>query len=293
MTDSGSRLTIATDTAINRAQRDYWESEGPRQYQEFGEVNDALLAPFGQAMLEAAGLQPGERVLDVGCGHGASTFEAAEQVAPSGRVVGIDISAAMLEPARRRVATTGVDNIEFVDADAQVHAFETGSFDVVLSRFGAMFFEDPHSAFANFSRTLRPAGRLVFVCPQDPRNSEWIALAFGAAAAVLGGLPDPGPAGSPGTFALADRDRLEQMLSGAGFREVTLETVTRPVRLGSRVDDTVEFILSLRESKQLFTGAPQATLEAAAAALRAAFAPYAGPAGVVADATAWLVSAHS
>lgn len=293
MTDAGDGLSTATDTAINRGQRDYWDTEGPRQYQEFGEVNDALLAPFGRALLDAARLQPGERVLDVGCGHGASTFEAAERVAPSGVLFGIDISTAMLEPARRRVATTGVENIEFVHADAQVHAFETGSFDVVLSRFGVMFFEDPHAAFANFSRALRPGGRLVFVCPQDPRNSEWIALAFGAAASVLGKLPDPAPAGSPGTFALADGDRLEQMLSDAGFREVTLETVIRPVRLGSTTDDTVEFILSLRESRQLFAGARPATLEAAAAALRAAFAPYAGPAGVVADATAWLVSAHS
>ena len=110
---------------------------------------------------------------------------------------------------------------------------------------------------------------------------------------MLGELPDSGPAGSPGTFAFADPDRLEQLLSGAGFREVTLETVTRPVRLGSTVDDTVGFILSLRESRQLFASARPATLEAAAAALRAAFEPYAGPAGVVADTTAWLVSAHS
>ena len=112
MPDADNRRKIATDTAVNRAQRDYWDSEGPRQYKEFGEVNDALLAPFGQAMLDAARLHTGERVLDVGCGHGASTFEAAERVAPSGWLVGIDISAAMLEPARRRVGTTGVDNVE-------------------------------------------------------------------------------------------------------------------------------------------------------------------------------------
>jgi SAM-dependent methyltransferase len=278
--------------ATNLAQREYWDHDGSRQYQDFGDVNEALLAPFGQAMLDAARLQPGERVLDVGCGHGTSTLEAAERVAPSGRLVGIDISAAMLDPARQRVATAGVDNIEFVRADAQVYPFETGSFDAVLSRFGLMFFEDPRSAFANLCRALRPGGRLVFVCPQDPRNSEWIALAFGAAIAVVGKPPDLGSPRAPGAFALADGDLLIQLLGGVGFQEVEVESLTRPVRLGGTVKETVDFILSLRESKQLFADATDETLEAAASALGVAFGPYAGPQGVVADATAWLVTAR-
>ena len=97
---------------VNRGQRDYWETDGPRQYQQFGDTNEALLAPAGQAMLDAAQLRPGERVLDVGCGFGTSTLEAAERAAPSGRVVGVDISAAMLQPAWQRIAAAGVDNVE-------------------------------------------------------------------------------------------------------------------------------------------------------------------------------------
>ncbi len=108
MTHASERLR-STSTEVNRAQREYWDDAGPRQYREFGDTNEALIAPFGQAMLDAARLQPGERVLDVGCGFGTSTLEAAERVAPSGRVVGVDISAAMLEPARRRVAAAGRD----------------------------------------------------------------------------------------------------------------------------------------------------------------------------------------
>jgi SAM-dependent methyltransferase len=190
-------------------------------------------------------LQPGERVLDVGCGYGTSTLEAAKRVAPSGRVVGVDISAAMLEPARQRVAAGGVDNVELLQADAQVHPFEPASFDVVISRFGIMFFDDPQAGFGNLARALRPGGRLVFVCPQDPLKSEWVRIAFGAAVAALGRAPDLGPPGAPGPFALADGDRLARLLTAAGLRDVALEAVTRPVRIGRDIDHTVGFVMSL------------------------------------------------
>lgn len=167
MTHASGDLLRASDE-VNRAQREYWATAGPRQYEEYSDTNEALLAPFGQAMLDAALLRPGERVLDVGCGHGTSPLEAAERVAASGRVVGVDISAVMLEPARQRVAAAGVDNVELLQADAQVHPFEPASFDVVISRFGMMFFDDPEAAFGNLARALQPGGRLVFVCPQDP-----------------------------------------------------------------------------------------------------------------------------
>ena len=96
--------TLPAGGGVNRAQQDYWETDGPRQYQQFGDTNDALFAPAVQAMLDAAKRRPGVRVLDVGCGFGTSTLEAAGRVAPSGRVVGVDISAAMLQPARQRIA---------------------------------------------------------------------------------------------------------------------------------------------------------------------------------------------
>jgi SAM-dependent methyltransferase len=284
--------TLPVGGGVNRAQQDYWETDGPRQYQQFGDTNEALLAPAGQAMLDAAKLRPGERVLDVGCGFGASTLEAAERVAPSGRVVGVDISAGMLQPARERIAAAGADNIELLHADAQAYAFEAGSFDAVISRFGMMFFEDPQAAFANLARALRAGGRLVFVCPQDPLKNQWVVVALDAAAAALGRAPDLGAPGAPGPFAFADGDRLTQLLTGGGFRDVRLETLTRPFRIGQTINDAVNFILSLPQSKQLFASAPQDTVDAAATALHAGFAPYARPQGVVMDATAWLVTAH-
>jgi SAM-dependent methyltransferase len=287
-----SEEVLPAGSVVNRAQRDYWETDGPRQYQQFGDTNEALIGPFGQAMLDAAQLRPGERVLDVGCGFGTSTLEAAERVAPSGRVVGVDISAAMLQPARQRIASAGVDNIELLHADAQAYPFEAASFDVVISRFGMMFFEDPQAAFANLARALRAGGRLVFVCPQDPLKSQWVVVAFGAAVAALGHAPDLGAPGAPGPFAFADGDRLTQLLTDSGFRALRLETLTRSFRIGRTISDAVDFVLSLPESERLFTGAPQETVDAAATALYAGFAPYAGQQGVMMDATAWLVTAH-
>ena len=159
-------------------------------------------------------------------------------MAPTGRVVGVDISAAMLEPARRRVAAAGLDNVELLEADAQVHRFEAGSFDAVISRFGMMFFEDPEAAFANLARALRPGGRLSFVCPQDPLKSEWVAIALGAAVARWVGRPNLGAPGAAGAFAFADGDRLTRLLTAGGFREVRLETVTRPQRVGDALPMT-------------------------------------------------------
>ena len=290
MTDASEQL-LRSAGEVNRAQREFWSIEGPRQYQEYGETNEALFAPFGAAMLDAARLQPGEQVLDVGCGHGTSTLDAGERVAPSGRVFGVDISTAMLEPMRGRVTAAGLDNVELLAADAQVHPFEAGSFDAVISRFGTMFFEDPEAAFANLARALRSGGRLVFVCWQDPLKSEWVAVALGAAVTALGRAPDLGPPSAPSPFALADGDRLTRLLNGCGFAKVTLETVTRPVRIGQDIENAVGFVLSLPESRRMLADAPRGAAEGVVAALGAAFAPYAGSHGVVMDATAWLVSA--
>ncbi|HEX6233578.1 MAG TPA: methyltransferase domain-containing protein [Jiangellaceae bacterium] len=276
----------------NRTHREFWQHDGALQYQQYEETNEAVIAPFGEAMLEAARLQPGERVLDVGCGHGASTVEAAERVAPPGRVVGVDISATMLRAAQARLTAAGLNNVELLEADAQVQPFEPESFDAVISRFGVMFFDDPQAAFANLARALRPGGRLHFTCPQDPLKSEWVVVAFGAAIKAIGRTPELGPPGAAGPFAFADGDRLIRLLAASGFRDPRLESTVRPVRLGHDVDAAVDYILSLPESKQLFAGAPQETVGAAATALREGFAPYAGSHGVVLDAAAWLVSAH-
>jgi SAM-dependent methyltransferase len=212
-------------------------------------------------------------------------------VAPSGAVVGVDISAPMLDLARRAADAAGVANVQFLEADAQTHPFLDASFDVVISRFGVTFFADPQAAFANLARSLRPDGRLVLVCWQEPTKIEWAALAIGAAAAHLG-PPDFGPPGAPGPFAMADGKRLGGLLGDAGFRDVTVQPVTCPHRVGADVDDVVSFITSLEETRALFAGKSRGRVAAAVHGIREALTPYADPQGVVTDGTAWLVSAR-
>ena len=252
---------------------------------------EAINGPFGEVMLEAVGLQPGQRVLDIGCGQGTTTREAAQAVAPEGAAVGVDISAALVAFARQRTAAVGVGNVEFVHADAQTHPFQEQGFDAVISRFGTMFFQDPEAAFANLGRALRPGGRLAIVCPHDPSKTEWVAVAFAAAAPHVG-IPDLGPPGAPGPFAFADGDRLRRVLQVGGFRDVTLQAVTRPVRMGDDAEDVSGFITSLPEAKQLFAGKPRDKVAAATNSLRKGLEPYASATGVVMNETAWLATAH-
>ena len=275
----------------NLEQREYWAQEG-KQWVREADRYDAMNGPFGELILDTARLQPGERVLDVGCGNGAMTREAAMRVAPDGSVVGIDLSAPMLDLARQRAVAAAIDNVEFLEADAQAHPFRDGEFDAVISRFGTMFFEDPEAAFANLAGAVRSGGRIVITCWQDALQCEWIVVP-GAAVAAHVGLPEFGPPGAPGPFAFADGDRLARIVEAAGFCDVTLDGVTRPMRIGDDLDDVERFFTtSLDVARELFDGKPKEQVDAALDAAREALAPFAGSDGVVLNGTAWLLSAH-
>jgi SAM-dependent methyltransferase len=232
-------------------------------------------------------------VLDVGCGNGATTIEAARRVRPDGAALGVDLSSRMLALARERAGAAGVGEAEFLQADVQVHAFREGDWDVVVSRFGVMFFEDPHAAFANLARSLRPGGRVVFVAWQDMSRSEWI-MVPGAAAAAHVGLPQGIAPDAPGPFGLADPDRIREILGRAGFTGLTLEELIRPMRIGDDLDDVEMFFTrSLPLVRDLLAAAPADKARAAVADAREALEPYAGPEGVVMNENgAWLVKAR-
>jgi SAM-dependent methyltransferase len=176
---------------------------------------DQEMAPHTERLLAAAAVQPGDRVLDVGCGAGGTALDAARA---AGHVLGVDVSERMLERARRRAA--GVENVEFVLGDAQTHPLEAAGYDLVISRCGLMFFADPEAAFANIRRALRPGGRLVGLIWQRYEDNEW--------ATALRVTPEP--------FSLGDPDATRALLERAGFRDVRLEDVDEPVFYGADVD---------------------------------------------------------
>jgi ubiquinone/menaquinone biosynthesis C-methylase UbiE len=280
-----------TDGDVDWVKR--WEGEEGAHWVDEAERYDTMNRAFGEAMLDATGLQPGERVLDIGCGNGATTIEAARRVRPGGAALGIDLSSRMLTLARERAAAAEMGEAEFLQADVQIHPFNEGECDVIVSRFGMMFFDDPYAAFANLARALRPGGRMVFVAWQDMTRSEWI-MVPGAAAAAHVGLPQGIAPNAPGPFALADPDRIREILDQAGFTELTLEELTRPMRIGDDLDDVEAFFTgSLPLVRDLLAAAPADKAAAASDAARKALEPYAGPEGVVMNENgAWLVTAR-
>jgi SAM-dependent methyltransferase len=194
----------------------------------------------------------------------------------------------MLQVARRRAEEQGID-VNFVQGDAQTDSFDQ-PFDVVMSRFGVMFFDDPVVAFANLARATSPNGRLLFVCWQEMFANEWIAVPAMAIVAhvEIPELPEPG---APGPFALADAQRTRGLLESAGWSEVTVEAHTEGMRMGRDAEDVVAFMLSDEMGRRLVEGKDPETVQAGAEAAIEALRPYATPDGVIYGAY-WLVSAR-
>ncbi|MGY1734577.1 class I SAM-dependent methyltransferase [Geodermatophilus sp. SYSU D00684] len=263
--------------AWDGAQGAYWAAQADRF--------DRSVARYDAAFLAAAGLRPGDRVLDVGCGTGRTTREAARR---TGSALGVDLSSAMLEVARRRAADEGLTGARFEQADAQVAAFPPAAFDVAISRTGAMFFADPVAALANVGRALVPGGRLVLLVWQAAEANEWITEITGALAAGRP-LPSP-PPGAPGPFSLADPARIRAVLTAAGHRQVEVEGLTEPEWWGADADEALTFVLGL--AGWLLDGLDPAARDRAVADLRRRLEAHAGPGGVELGSAAWLVTAR-
>ena len=229
------------------------------------------------------------RVLDVGCGTGHATLEAA-QAAPSGLAVGVDLSSKMLAYARDRAAAEGVAHAEFIRADAQVHPFEPGAFDVAISSFGAMFFNDPVAAFTNIHRALAAGGRLSLLAWRPLEENEWL-MTFRAALALGRTLPAP-PLSAPGPFGLADPARVREVLDTAGFSGVDVEPVDEPIFLGRDADDAWAFVRTMGIVRGLTGGLDDRMKQQALDNLRQAVDEAETPDGVLLPSAAWLVTAR-
>lgn len=281
------------EAQANQEQMRYWNEEaGPRWVRQQQRL-DAQINPLGLAAMQRAGAKPGDHVLDVGCGCGQTSLELAERVGPQGSVVGIDISQPMLTRARERQNERGIKNLEFLRADAQTHRFERERFDLIFSRFGVMFFDDPPTAFGNLRTALHPDGRLCFICWQALEKNEWVRVPLRAAAQHVA-LPVPPAPGAPGPFALADPDRVRRILVAGGFTDVSLETYEAQLSLGgaTSVDEAVELTLEIGPIAMLLRDADPSVRTRVAQAIREALIPYASRDGVSLGGTAWIVSAR-
>jgi SAM-dependent methyltransferase len=273
----------------NVEQAEAWNGDEGAHWVAHQDRYDAMNAAFTEHLLAAAAIGERESVLDIGCGNGKTTRLAAER-ASSGRTVGVDLSAPMLERARTIAREDGITNVTFEQGDAQVHPFPPAVFDVVISRFGVMFFGDPVAALANIGRAVRPGGRLAFLCWRDMGENEWLMVpASGALQHVP--LPDLGAPGAPGPFSLADRDRINQVLDAAGWTDGVATAVDEPVLLGRDAADTVTFLAGTGIARTLLAEADEETATRALAAVGDALRPYEQPDGLRLRGAAWLVTA--
>lgn len=281
-------------TIANRDQAEHWNNSDDVGHWVNDQARyDGMLAPFISVLLERARVAAPDRVLDVGCGCGATTLAAA-QIARDGHAHGVDLSHPMLARARADAASAGLANATFEEADAQVHPFPDDDFDAVMSRFGIMFFDDPVTAFTNLRRATRADGRLAFVCWQSRAANEWMTVPISALAQHLP-LPPPAPPGAPGMCAFADRDAPRHVLEDAGWKDVTIEPLSMPLLVGGpgNLDTTVDFVRNGSMGRTMLTGADPATQAKALDEVRAALEPYVTSDGVALGSSVWLVSARA
>ena len=242
---------------------------------------DAELRRYDEVLLPAWEIGAQDRVVDVGCGGGWTTREAA-RLAVGGSVLGVDVSAAAVARAREAARDEGVRNVAFECGDAQVHPFPVGEFDLAISRFGTMFFADPVAAFGNIRRALRPHGRLVMLVWQAKEQNEWAV----EIERILGADGD-----SADAFSLGDPTTTTAILEAAGFAEVALAGVGRPVHYGPDVDTALGWVRGFASTNNTLHRLDPAAAEHALGRLRELMAQHRTGDGVWFDSAAWIVRA--
>jgi SAM-dependent methyltransferase len=283
-------MSAAPIHADNVAQADYWNANAGQKWTEHQEHQDRVLRPVSDRLIAAAKPEPGQRVIDVGCGCGATTIQFAERVGPAGAVLGLDVSAPMLARARERAPQDLP--ITLALADATVHDVTSHAADLVVSRFGIMFFADPAKSFANLRKGLKSGGRLVFACWREPKLNPWLILPLREAGKHAPPLPETNPE-DPGPFAFASEARVRRILSDAGFADIDLEPqdLELDIAVGRGLDTAVRAAMTIGPTSRMLDGQSEAVRAAATADIRKALAAHARGDSVPLGAAIWIVTA--
>ena len=277
------------EPAANVDQARAWDGEEGEHWAAHAERYDAAIREYGPHLQRGAAIAAGEAVLDVGCGNGASTVDAA-RAASDGRAVGIDLSAAMLARAREKADAAGLTNVELLQGDAQTYPFAAGTFDVAISRFGVMFFEDPVAAFTNIARALTGGGRLALVAWKSLAENEWFSEIGRALAA---GRPVPVPeAGRPSPFGLAHPDFVRSTLTAAGFTGIALDTADATYHAGPDADTAFAHLRGSGFTRAMLHDVDADATARALDALHATITAHESARGVTFASAAWLITAR-
>jgi SAM-dependent methyltransferase len=276
-------------TIANTDQYDSWNGDSGHRWVANPDRRDRAIAPVADALFAAVHLASGERVLDIGCGCGATTLTAAGAVSPGGDAVGLDLSEPMLDVARQRASTAGNANVAFVQADAQTHPLSGDGYDVAISRFGTMFFADSGAAFTNIRKALRPGGRLCIATWQPLVANDWLTIP-GAALLAYGSLPDASE--GPGMFTQSDPADITSTLSAAGFDDINVVSVSVALDLGTDPADAADYLADSGPGRAVLATVPVADRPAALEAVRTVLADHVTSAGVQLGAAVWITTAQ-
>jgi len=257
---------------------------------------DARVAVFGQAAIEAAAPATGERVLDIGCGAGASSLALAARVGAGGQVLGVDLSEPLID--RARAIAPHDTPVQYRVADASSAELPKGAFDILFSRFGVMFFDDPTAAFAHMRRALQPGGRVAFVCWRGMAENDWVRLPMGAIKGIVPPTAPPDPE-APGPFSFGDRGRVARILTAAGFTDIAIAPFDASTPFGegatrdAAIDDAVKMTFEVGPLSRVLADQPDDIRARAWTAVRAAFAGCPGERSVMIDGATWIVTARN
>lgn len=267
---------------------EYWREEGGHKWVEYIDATESSLEAFNELLLDHAQVKKGEFVLDVGCGGGVNTMEIANRVGPDGNVKGVDISPAILNIARSR--GLNLANLEFMEGDAAAIELPEEYFDLVFSRFGVMFFSDPVSAFENLRKSIKPSGRMVFLCWRSLEENPWMGVPTQAVFSIIPPrTPAPAP-DAPGPFSLAESDRIRGILKGAGLNVHTVKTVDVTMKLGT-LAETVDYFMKMGPGAAALVDAGDHQKVAAADAVRDSIRQFEVNGLITPPGAAWIVVA--
>jgi SAM-dependent methyltransferase len=277
------------ETSSNAAQIEYWNASAGETWAQFQEALDRQVEPLGLAAMDQLCAGEGEHILDIGCGCGQTSLALAARVRPMGSVVGVDISKPMLDVAFRRSRTADLQ-VTFRKLDAQTGDIGHKLFDAAYSRFGVMFFSDPVAAFANIRGSLKPYGRLAFVCWRPPNENPWMQAPLQAALPLLPPLAPPDPM-APGPFAFADPSRVRSILADSGYRSVTINPFGADIG-GGDLDQTLKLALRIGPLGRALREHPGSTGEVSDA-VRDVLSKHLTSNGVRMAAAVWIVLAST
>ena len=279
--------SLTMNKLINSEQEEIWNGRLGEGFLKVEKFIDATVEPFSKIAIEKVNAKEGDKILDIGCGHGSTSISLAKSGA---KVIGIDISEKMISRAKEK--SSNIPNISFYTSDAAVKNFEK-EYNHVFSRFGVMFFSDPYSAFSNIFSGITNKGKITFLCWQDISENDWINCTNEVLKPFQPEQTTPIDPRSPGGFSFSDKEYVFDILKGSGFSNIEINPLNTKFDMGKSIDEIMSFHLSIGPLSGLMENLDDDTSKEVIRLVRVLLEGKMEESGLHLDAAAWLVTAES